>query len=387
MRIAAALSNDPDTLKAARLAVDRALDELGEAPSLVFAFHSPHHLGRIEEAAAEIIPPIGDAALLGCTTQAVIGDGREVEEGPALSVWAAALPGVRIEPFSLTVEDGPEGPAVLGMPLLGPESRAIILLGDPFSFPVQVLARIDEELPGLPVIGGMASGGMTPGRHALMAGPTVVDSGAVGAVLSGELAVETVVAQGCRPIGAPYVVTAGEQNVIRELAGKPPLERLRTVLTGLPAEDRVRAQQGLHIGLAIDEYKAELGQGDFLIRNVIGGDPDTGAIAVGDYVHVGQTVQFHVRDAEAADEDLTAMLDRRLASLQGTTVGALLFTCNGRGLHLFGTPDHDVQTVRSKLGPLPVAGMFCGGEVGPVGGRTFLHGFTASIALFVESQT
>ncbi|MGH2705962.1 MAG: FIST signal transduction protein [Actinomycetota bacterium] len=385
MRIASALSSDPDTRAAAREAVDRSLDELGERPNLVFAFHSPHHLGRVEEAAAEIIPSIGDAALLGCTTQAVIGDGREVEAGPALSVWAAALPGVRIEPFSLTVEDGPDGPAVLGMPLLGEESRAVILLGDPFSFPVQVLARIDDERPELPVIGGMASGGMAPGRHALISGTSVGDSGAVGVVLSGDLAVETVVAQGCRPIGAPYVVTASEQNVIRELAGKPPLERLRSVLTALPPEDRARAQQGLHVGLAIDEYKAELGQGDFLIRNVIGGDPESGAIAVGDYVHVGQTVQFQVRDAEAADQDLAAMLERRLASLRGTAAGALLFTCNGRGQRLFGTPDHDVQTVRSKLGHLPVAGMFCGGEVGPVGGRTFLHGFTASIALFVES--
>ncbi len=184
------------------------------------------------------------------------------------------------------------------------------------------------------------------------------------------------VSQGCRPIGKPFVVTRAQRNFVEELGGEPALGRLRELAERATDAERELLQRGLHVGLVVDEHKAEFGRGDFLVRNVLGADRETGAIAVGDQVGVGQTVQFHVRDAEAADEDLRELLrgvDAR---------GALLFTCNGRGRHLFGTPDHDAGVVAQLLGPIPAAGAFCAGEIGPVGGRNFLHGFTASLALF-----
>jgi small ligand-binding sensory domain FIST len=185
-----------------------------------------------------------------------------------------------------------------------------------------------------------------------------------------------VVSQGCRPIGSPFVVTRSERNVVAELAGEPALERLRTIAEAASEEERALLQRGLHVGIVVDEHRSEFGRGDFLVRNVLGGDRATGSIAVGDVVEVGQTVQFHVRDADAADEDLRELLVGRSAQ------AALVFTCNGRGRHLFGVADHDAAMLDDLVGPIPAAGAFCAGEIGPVGGRNFLHGFTASVALF-----
>ncbi|MGH2706703.1 MAG: FIST signal transduction protein [Actinomycetota bacterium] len=387
IRIGSALSTHPDAPRAAREATERALGPLGGLPAeLVFTVHSPHHLPRIDEVVTEMVKLVGSAALLGCTSQAVVVDGLEVEEGPALTVWAGAFGGARIEPFSLTYEETPDGPSLVGLPLIEPWVRAVLLLGDPFSFPPNALARLNEERPGLPVIGGMASGGMRPGLHALILNDRVTPSGGVGVLLGGSVNVETLVSQGCKPIGQPYVVTDAEHNVIRTLGGEAPLERLRETLQGLDPQERLLAQHGLHVGVVIDEYKAELVRGDFLIRNVMGADQQSGAVAIGEHVHVGQTVQFHVRDASAADEDLRAMLEGFGARPATSPVGALLFTCNGRGSRLFGTPHHDATAVQSKIGPLPMAGMFCSGEIGPVGGQNFLHGFTASLAIFTAPQ-
>ena len=192
--------------------------------------------------------------------------------------------------------------------------------------------------------------------------------------------IRALVSQGCRPIGNVYAVTRAEGNVIHELGGRPPLQRLQELVGTLSPEDRELVGRGLHVGRVIDEYKAELGRGDFLIRGVMGVDPQSGALAVGDRIEVGETIQFHVRDAATADEDLRTLLQREAEP----AAGALLFTCNGRGSRLFSVPDHDASLVSEKLGGLPLAGFNCAGEIGPVGGKNFLHGFTASIALFVE---
>jgi small ligand-binding sensory domain FIST len=386
--IGSAISTHPDTPTAAREATERALGPLGgRPPELVFTFHSPHHLPRIEAAVAEIASRIGEATLLGCTSQAVVVDGLEVEEGPALTVWAGAFGGARIQPFSLTFKETPDGPSLVGLPLIEDWVQAVLLLGDPFSFPPNALARLNEERPGLPVVGGMASGGMRPGQHALVLNGDVTLSGGVGVLIGGPFKVETLVSQGCKPIGQPYVVTDAVDNVIRTLGGEAPLERLRQTLQVLDPQERLLAQHGLHVGVVIDEYKAELGRGDFLIRNVMGADRQSGAVAIGEYVHVGQTVQFHVRDASAADEDLRTMLESFGHRPSALPAGALLFTCNGRGSRLFGTPHHDATAVQNQIGPLPMAGMFCAGEIGPVGGRNFLHGFTASLAIFTDAPT
>lgn len=387
MRISSALSTSADSLAAAREATDRALAGLeGEAPQLTVVFHTVHHLPQIDAIAAAVCAAVRPSALIGCTAQAVVGDGREVEEGPALSIWTANLGDAVIESFALAGADTQEGRITLGLPAIGEDTKAVLLLGEPFTFPEDALAQLNASRPGTPVIGGMASGARGPGRHALMLGDEVRTFGAVGVTLSGNVQIETLVSQGCRPIGSSYTVTAAEGNLILGLAGASPLERIRDVFSGLSDVDRTRAQRGLHLGVAIDEYRHELGPGDFLIRNVIGADEATGAIACGERVEVGQTVQFHIRDASAADEDLQGalgVLQLARSGDPGRLAGALMFTCNGRGSQLFGAPDHDIDAVQASVGPLPVAGMFCAGEIGPVGGTNFLHGFTASLALFV----
>jgi small ligand-binding sensory domain FIST len=226
------------------------------------------------------------------------------------------------------------------------------------------------------VVGGLASAGRGPGGNRLLFDGEVVADGAVGAVLGG-VGVSPVVSQGCRPIGTPMVVTRGSGSRIEELAGRPAVERVQEVLGRLEPDELEMARRGLHVGRVVDEHKDEYGRGDFLVRNVVGVDRGAGALLVGDDVEVGATVQLHVRDAGSADEDLVALLGDTAAD------GALLFTCNGRGTALFGDADHDATVVTDALGA-PVAGMSCAGELGPIGRRSFLHGFTASVVLFSE---
>jgi len=239
-----------------------------------------------------------------------------------------------------------------------------------------LLGHFAVVFPDLAVCGGLSSWGGAPGTNRLVLDDELWHDGAVGVRLPASVAVTAVVSQGCRPIGSPVTVTRAERNVIYELASRPALERLEEVITGLDDDERRMAAGGLHIGRVIDERRETFARGDFLIRGVLGADRDAGAVAVGDEIPIGATVQFQVRDAESADEDLTAAMTGRDAA------GALLFTCNGRGARLFGEPDHDARVVSESLGVSAVAGMFCAGEIGPVGGQNFLHGFTASVALF-----
>ena len=304
--------------------------------------------------------------LVGGTAVAVAGGPHEIEENPALTVFAARLDGATLTPVTLRVQETPDGAALTGWPPLDQSPASLLLFADPFTFPVDAfLQRVNRDLPGLQIIGGLASAAGSPGGNRLVLDDHVVDEGAVGVFVDGGgIEVRTLVSQGCRPIGRPYVVTRGEQNLLQELAG------------AASEEERELLRRGLHVGLVVDEHKAEFSRGDFLVRNLLGADESSGALAVGEQVSVGQTVQFHVRDAGAADEDLREML----AGVDAEA--ALLFTCNGRGRHLFTVPDHDAGMVEKLLGPIPLAGAFCAGEIGPVGGRNFLHGFTASLALF-----
>jgi small ligand-binding sensory domain FIST len=261
------------------------------------------------------------------------------------------------------------------------EPAGLFLMADPFTFPVEAFIDwVAQAHPGLPVIGGMASAARGPGGNRLVLDNSVRVGGAVGAILGPGVELAAVVSQGCRPVGHPLAVTRAEGNVVYELGGQPALERLVDLARRELAERDVALINagGLHLGRVIDEHKAEFGRGDFLVRNVIGADRSAGAIAVNDVVELGTTVQFHLRDAVAADEDLRTMLDGRHAD------AALMFTCNGRGTRLFGAPHHDAGALAETLGEIPMAGFFAAGELGPVGGRNFLHGFTASIALLQE---
>jgi small ligand-binding sensory domain FIST len=324
---------------------------------------------------------------LGCTGESIVGADQEIEERPALALWAAHLPGVSVQPMHLEFERTAEGHSFVGWPdELGdkwPSRSSLLLLGEPFSFPADVLLeRLNEDQPGVQVLGGMASGAASPGENRLLLGRRELTKGAVAALIHGPVRLSSVVSQGCRPIGRPLVITRAEQNVIQELSGKPALVQLREVFQSLSADEQRLVQHGLHVGRVVNEYQGEFGRGDFLVRNVVGADPDSGAIAIGDWVRVGQTVQFHLRDAQTADEDLQELLTAARRASQPGPAGALVFTCNGRGTRLFSQPHHDAHALASAWGDVPVAGFFAQGEIGPVGGKNFLHGFTASVVIF-----
>jgi small ligand-binding sensory domain FIST len=379
MAFASALSEHPLTAQAVGEVAGEVLEQLGRRPDLAMLFLTPPHGGALEDAAAAVRAILEPRTLLGCAAVAVAGSGREVEFEPGVSLWAAKM-GEQVCSVRLTAEEGALGPVVVGWPDDLPfEPAALLLIADPFSFPVDALFElIDERAPGLPVIGGMASAARGPGGNRLALDGAIVTTGAVGVLLGPDIPIRTVVSQGCRPIGMPLVVTRSEGPFVHELAGEPPLQRLLEQAKQLPESDIALINRGLHLGLVIDEHKVEFERGDFLIRNVFGADRETGTMQVGDDVGIGTTVQFQVRDAQSADEDLKEML----AGLRAD--GVLLFTCNGRGTNLFPVENHDATVIADMLGPVPMAGFFAAGELGPVGGRNFLHGFTASMALFQE---
>ena len=383
IRIGTGLSESKSSMAAGVEAARQARSELGGAPvDLAFVFLSQAHLEHAGEAFEAVREELSPRQLLGCVAQGVVARGRELEEGPGVAVWAGSLPGAEIETFHASASAGEEGVEIDGFPELG-EPSLVALLVDPFTFPAGLLLeRLGEENPGLPIVGGIAVGGPGPGRQALARDTELHTEGAVGAILSG-IRVETVVSQGCAPIGHESVVTQAEGNVAFELAGRPALERLREEIEELSPAQQALAARGLLAGLVIDENKPEYGRGDFLIRGLLGADEATGALAVGDALRVGQTLKFHVRDAGTADDDLREALTELRAA--GKPAGALLFTCNGRGRNMFPEPDHDVRAVGEAVGERSVAGFFCGGEIGPVGGRPFLHGFTATMAVFLDA--
>lgn len=333
------------------------------------------------ESLAELVPA---AAVIGTTAESVLAGDREYERCPAVAVWLGWLPGAWLRPVSLEYLQTPDGGMFAGWPEeVGrewPTNTALLLLADPFSFPVDAfITRMSEEHPGVPIIGGMSSGGATPGSNTLVIGSRSYDTGAVGVLVGGGVRLRPVVSQGCRPIGRPMVITKAESNLIVELGGRPALERLRELYGELDTADRLLVRSSLHVGRAASEYRDTFRRGDFLVRNVVGADPESGVIAVGDLVRTGQTVQFHVRDAASADDDLRGLLSAQVSA--APPAGALVFTCNGRGLRLFDEPNHDAGCVRDCLGPIATAGFFAQGEIGPIGDQTFLHGYTASIAV------
>ena len=380
IRAGAGLSTAPDTASAARAAAADAATALGGATTdLAFLFCSPHHAPEIPAAVAAVHEVLHPRALIGCTAIWIVGNEREVEDEPAVSVWAAHLPDADIVPFTVDFERTPDGDTFLGWPDDVPPGSTAIAIADPYTFPAdEWLSRLNASHRGLLVVGGMASGGASPGETRLVNGDAVRWSGCVGVLVGGGVEVRALVSQGCKPVGAPFAVTGAERNVLLELGGQPPLERLKETFAASAESDRQAMQDGLHVGRVVDEYKTEFVRGDFLVRNVLGADERTGAIAVGDQVGIGETVQFHVRDAASADDDLRAAVRS-----VGKPAAALLFTCNGRGTRLFGIADHDAAIVSDAFGPA-LAGFFAAGELGPVGGRNFLHGFTASLALFYE---
>ncbi|MHB1423472.1 MAG: FIST signal transduction protein [Gemmataceae bacterium] len=390
MPFAAALSTAEPTLRAVEEVCDQTRSHLAGEADLAVMFFSTHHARAADVLARTVQQRLSPRCLLGCVAETVIGGDREIEQSPAVSLWVSrwAKP-LTMEPFHLVLERTADGPSLFGWPdeLTGSDARqtAVLLLGDPFTFPIDLfLRRVNEDAPGVGVLGGMASGIRGAGQCRLLFQDAVKDQGAAGVLLRGQLGLRSIVSQGCRPIGRPLVITRVKDNLILELGGKTPLTQLQELWTTLTAEEQNLFQQGLHIGRVLNEYQHEFQRGDFLVRNVLALERESGALAITDRVRVGQTVQFHVRDAETADEDLHALLRLDVCAHERKPSAALLFSCNGRGSRLFSQPHHDARVLRAEAGDIPLAGIFAQGELGPVGGQNFIHGFTASVALFEE---
>ncbi|MFN6182224.1 MAG: FIST N-terminal domain-containing protein, partial [Dolichospermum sp.] len=324
--------------------------------------------------------------LIGCSAGGVIGrkqtgETEEIEAEPALSLTLAHLPGVKIRPFHILAEELPDSDSspnawidLVGVPPL--PVPQFILLSSPFgSATNDLLQGLDFAYPGSVVVGGQASSGFMNGPVGLFCNDKLCREGTVGIALTGNIVLDTIVSQGCRPIGQPLQVTKAERNIILELDEKVPLMVLRNLISSLSEEDRTLAQHSLFVGLAMDEFRMNLHSGDFLIRNILGVDPKAGAIAISDRIRAGQRLQFHLREAQASSQDLENLLQEYQNENENTSqpspVGALMFTCLGRGTGLYGQPNFDSQLFSRYLHDIPLGGCFCGGEIGPVSGRTF----------------
>jgi small ligand-binding sensory domain FIST len=382
VRIGVGVSTAPDTRQAALAAAAQARDELaGDAPSLAALFASRSHADEAPAALDAVQETVEPPALIGCVAQAIIAGRREIEDEAAVVVWLAS--GLAAETFQLDFVHTGSGGLLAGYRFDRSAHDLHLLLPDPYTFPSNLLVEhLNTDLPGTTVMGGVVSGGLGPGGTRLFRDRDVLTSGVVGVRLPGMHGVP-IVSQGCRPIGCPFTITAADGALITELGGRPPLRRLREIVEALPPDEQKLVSHGLQIGIVVDEHLAVPGQGDFMIRGLLGADSSTGAIEIGDVAEVGATVQFHVRDAVGADKDLRLAVERAREQLPGRPAGALLFTCNGRGRRMFGVADHDASTIEELLGGIPLAGFFAAGEIGPIAGRNALHGFTASIALFV----
>jgi len=382
MKCLSALSTLANSEAAVLEVLDQASSELGaNQADLVVLFVSPHHVAEMEAIAKQARARQLGRHLIGCTAESIVAAGREVEASPAIGLWAISQPGIQMTPLRLSFENG----QVSG---LREQPGAVqVFLGDPFTFPIDdYLARMNRLTPAAKVVGGMASGGHVPNSNRLILDDDVFDDGAVVIQLDAGVSIHTIVSQGCRPIGRPYVITRAQENWILELGGRPALQVFQELYDTLPPEDQQKVRQGLHLGRVINEYQDSFHRGDFLVRNVMGTN-EAGAIAVTDRIRAGQTVQFQVRDGQTASEDLRTLLQAEKERWEGNGPGgALLFTCNGRGSRLFKTPDHDVTLIKEWF-DVPVAGFFAMGELGPVGGQNFVHGFTASVVLFSDQPS
>ena len=388
MRFASAETNEPLLQDAIHRLEARLRPQLGgAAPDLAVVFFSPHFSKQAAELRDELQVALNPRLLIGCSAEGVLGTQAELEEQPAIALLALSLPEAIITPFFLSPEDGwalLDSAEALRQAVQAPQgTRLFILLGDPFSAPVEdVLRAFERAYPGIPVVGGMASAADEPGGNRLILNEQVESAGLVGLALAGDFEIDLVVSQGCRPIGVPHTVTAAQRNVIQRLDGEPSLFMIHHLLDELNEEEQEQLNSGLFIGKVANPQPERLGRGDFLVRAVIGVDRQSGAIAVGDFIQPGERVQFHLRDALTAKEDLEMMLIPQ--TFRGKPQGGLLFTCNGRGRRLYDHPDGDISVIKRSLGEFPLAGFFCAGEIGPVSGKNYLHGHTAILVTFRE---
>lgn len=382
-RFGDALATGVDLVSAAERAALQALSRLDGPADLLCVFVSGADPEEVALAGERVMALADGAMTIGCSADGVIGGGRGAEDQGAVSVWAAMLPGITMAPFELTAVPEADQLAIVGMVEPGFSDKAILLLADPYVFPAHSFVQHSAPVFGaLPIVGGLADGERGgEGVRLFLQGETV-QAGAVGLILGGDGVLGAVVSQGCRPIGPSMAVTKAEDNVLLELAGSPAYGKLEDIVNMIPPQEQDLVAQGLHIGIAMDEYADRHERGDFLIRGVLAADPDHGALTIGDVVEVGQTVRFQVRDHDIADSDLVERLRVFADDTGGTAEAALLFSCNSRGTAMFPSADHDVRCVQQTLGIDAVGGFFAAGEIGPVDGRNHLHGLTACVLAF-----
>ena len=388
MKWASAISESENVEKAVSECAESIKSIVGNSPDLVFVFPSFNFSGQFKDISNALSKHFENSVIMGCSGNGVIGAGREVEHTPGFAMCAAELPEVEITPFHISDSDLPDGDDppnkwenVLGV---SRESRPnFVLLADPFSVRGEnLLMGMDYAYPDCKIVGGLASGGTQPGSNALYLNNITYDHGIAGVALSGNIEINTIVAQGCKPIGSLSRITKCERNILQELDGRSPFDILGETYNDLNEADQKLFQNSLFLGVVMDPFESSPGIGDFLIRNIVGANPDAGQLAVGQMLREGQLVQFHLRDAQTSTENLSNMLDEYQSTSFGPETGALMFSCLGRGKYLYEEPDHDTDLFREKIGDLPLTGFFCNGEIGPVSGSTFLHGYTSSFGIF-----
>ena len=361
----------------------------GKSVDLTIIFVSPQFKDKYEEIPQLIRDRISSGHFLGCSGGGIVGGGKEAEQQAAFSMTCANLPDVEIKGIhtdTMKLPDQDTAPSVwrewLGVNV--EKNPSFIFLADPFSFQGEdFLAGVDFAYPSSSKVGGLASGAQAQGGNALYLNDKIYNNGLIGLALSGNIGMDTIVAQGCRPIGEPVKVSKCDGTLLTEMDGQPPLELLQSIYEGLDENDKGLVQTSLFLGIEMDPLKDNPQQGDFLIRNIMGVEREVGGIQVGTILREGQLVQFHLRDKAMSAEDLKLMLTRYKANKNfKNTSGALLFSCLGRGQYLYEKPNHDSDMFRDHIGDIPLGGFFCNGEIGPVGKTTFLHGYTSSFGIF-----
>jgi small ligand-binding sensory domain FIST len=404
MKWAGAISTRPSLEAAVTEVVEQAQARLQTAPTLGFVFISSTFASEYPRLMPLLQENLPQVPLLGCGGRGVIGmsnpeTAREIEDDIAISLTLATLPDVNVQFFHVETDTLPDldSPPHAWVDLIGVpvESQAqFVILVDPMSGGINdLLAGLDYAYPGCSKVGGLASNGMGGSSGGLFCGRHYYRSGVVGVALSGNLTLDTIVAQGCRPIGQPYWITESERNIIlgmrsdgEDSSNDSPLDLLREMVQrDLNPTDQELAKQSLFVGIAQNAFKQPLASGDFLVRNLLGFDPRNGALAIGDRIRTGQRIQFHLRDAEASADDLDMLLKRYRHQIFGqpAPAGALLFSCLGRGTDLYGRSNFDSGLFAEYMsGTVPLGGVFCNGEIGPVGSATFLHGYTSVFGIF-----
>lgn len=394
MRWASAVDTDSSLRAAVERAAETVFLGLGrQEPDLAVVFVSAEHAPHFDAVITLLRREFESAFVFGCCGGGVIGGGREIEDRPALSITGAVLPGVRLKGTHL---DAAQVPPVFAetrawedaLRITATQQPSFLVLSDPFSFETEAFVKgLDRAFPLAPKIGGMASGARQVGSTALYLGDQVYHSGSVTLALTGNIEIDMIVAQGCRPIGDPMFVTSAHENLIRELDGRSPREVLAELFERLPAPDRELFSQSLFLGLAMRTDTSEFSAGDFLVRTILGMDPQSGALWVGTNVPANSVVQFHLRDAATSALDLERTLTTYRASHPvANDAGTLLFSCAGRGIGLYGQADHDSNAFRRLVADLPIGGFFCSGEIAPIQSATYLHGYTSAFAVFQEKK-